>query len=91
MKLTGADYCDFVVWSPNEFIVLRISPDAEFIAQAIDKVTNFFKLGVLPVLVGKWYTKAPYYRHNQKIQQVLDHQQLTQNSDATVRDQRKVK
>ena len=63
MKLTGADYCDFVVWSPNEFIVLRISPDAEFIAQAIDKVTNFFKLGVLPELVGKWYSKAPYYRH----------------------------
>ena len=53
----------FVVWSPNEFIVLRISPDTEFTAQAIDKVTNFFKLGVLPELVGKWYTKAPCYRH----------------------------
>ena len=24
MKLTGARYCDCVVWSPNEFVVLRI-------------------------------------------------------------------
>ena len=27
--LTGAKYCDFVVWSPEEFVTLRISPDAE--------------------------------------------------------------
>ena len=74
MKLTGADYCDFVVWSPNEFIVLRISPDAEFIAQAIDKVTNFFKLGVLPELVVKWYTKAPHYRHTPEDSTSTHHQ-----------------
>ena len=62
IKLTGAKYCDFVVWSPCEFVTLRINPDAEFISQVVDKVTKFFKLGVLPELVGKWFTKAPYYR-----------------------------
>ena len=72
--MTGADYCDFVVWRPNEFKVLRISPDAEFIAQAINKVTNFFKLGALPKLVRKWYTKAPYYRHTQEDSTSTHHQ-----------------
>ena len=61
--LTGAEYCDFVVWSPEEFVTLRISPDSEYISCAIDKVTKFFQLGVLPELVGKWFTKVPYYRH----------------------------
>ena len=62
IKLTGAKYCDFVVWSPCEFVTLRINPDTEFISQVVDKVTKFYKLGVLPELVGKWFTKAPYYR-----------------------------
>ena len=57
IKMTGAEYCDFVVWSPDEFVTLRISE--EFISNVVDKVTNFFKLGILPELVGKWFTKAP--------------------------------
>ena len=61
IKLTGAHYCDFVIWSPTKFVVLHINPDIQFISQAIDKVTNFFKLGILPELVGKWFTKSPYY------------------------------
>ena len=62
MKLTGACYCDFVVWSPDEFVVLRIDLADDFIAQAFEKATAFFKIGILPELVGKWYTKAPMYR-----------------------------
>lgn len=62
MKLTGACYCDFVVWSPDEFVVLRIDPSNDFIEQAFENATTFFKTGILPELVGKWYTKAPVYR-----------------------------
>ena len=65
MKLTGARYCDFVVWSPNEFVVLQIDLADDFIAQAFEKATAFFKSGILPELVGKWYTKAPIYRQTE--------------------------
>ena len=63
IKLTNACYCDFVVWSPDELAILRIEPDDYYIAQAFDNATAFFKYGILPELVGKWYTKAPVYRH----------------------------
>ena len=43
MKLTGACYCDFVVWSPDEFVVLRIDLANDFIAQAFEKATVFLK------------------------------------------------
>ena len=32
--------------------------DKEFLVNAIAKSTHFFKYGVLPELLGKWYTKA---------------------------------
>ena len=43
----------------NCVVVLRILPDKRFIDSAIDKATEFYKVGVLPVLLGKWYSKAP--------------------------------
>ena len=51
-------YCDFVIWSPNELVVLRISYQKSFIDTAITKATNFFKLGILPELIGRWFTKS---------------------------------
>lgn len=65
MKLTGAHYCDFVVWCPNESVVLRIDLADDFITQAFEEATAFFKFGILPELVGKWYTKAPIYRQSE--------------------------
>ena len=35
----------------------RIFCDEQFILDAIDKATAFIKIGILPELVGKWYTK----------------------------------
>jgi len=40
MKRTGGRYCDFVVWSPDEFVVLRIDLAYDFIAQAFEKATK---------------------------------------------------
>ena len=31
MRVTGVSYCDFMVWTPSEFIVLRIEPNSSFI------------------------------------------------------------
>ena len=58
-KLCNASYCDFVVWSKNQgIIVQRLFPDAEFINRALQQVENFIKHGILPELVGNWYTKS---------------------------------
>ena len=59
MKLCQAEYCDFVVWRPSETVVIRLVPDKSFIELAIEQATTFFKVGILPELIGKWYSKAP--------------------------------
>lgn len=56
MKLCEVMYCDFVVWRVDELVNLRVSRDDEFLKEAMDRATTFFKYGVLPELVGKWYT-----------------------------------
>lgn len=56
-----ASYCDFCVCTFPEsgpsMHIERIYPDNDFWKNCIEKTTNFFKLCVLPELVGKWYTK----------------------------------
>ena len=59
MKLCDANYCDFVVWRASELVVIRIERDEPFLMEAIDKATTFFKYGVLPELIGKWYIRPP--------------------------------
>ena len=44
-------------------MVLRVGLDNDFITKAFQKATTFFTVGILPELVGKWYTKAPVYSH----------------------------
>ena len=65
LKLCEAVYCDFVMWSMDELLVLQIFPDPEFINGAIEEVNSFFQYGVLPELLGKWNTKAPFYCNTQ--------------------------
>ena len=56
---TSTSYCDFVAWREEELFIQRIYPNEQFIALALEKVTSFIKLGVLPELLGKWYSKGP--------------------------------
>ena len=58
---TSSSYINFVVWAPNEFLVLRVDLDNDFIPKAFQEATTFFTAGILPELVGNWYTKAPVY------------------------------
>lgn len=57
MKLCDVRYCDFVVWRSDELIVNRIERDEDFLKEAIPKATTFFKYGLLPELIAKWYTR----------------------------------
>ena len=59
IKFTSTSYCDFVAWREEELFIQRIYPSEQFIASALEKVTSFIKLGVLPELLGKWYSKGP--------------------------------
>ncbi len=40
IKLTGAGYGDFVLWSPDEQVMLRIEQDDDFIVQALDNAQH---------------------------------------------------
>ena len=57
MKFAHAQYCDFLVWRKNEFIIDRILPDVSFIDNALAKANIFVKTALLPELLGKWFTK----------------------------------
>lgn len=59
MKLCDVNFCDFIMWRSDELVVNRIERDDHFLKEAIDKATVFFKYGILPELVGKWYTRPP--------------------------------
>ena len=58
IKICKVGYCDFVIWRNDEIVVLRITLDEEFLNEAIKRAITFYKYGVLPELVGKWYTKS---------------------------------
>jgi len=57
IQLTGSAYCDFCVWTPQEIYIQRILPDEKFFTECVAKATTFFKYGVLPELLGKWFTR----------------------------------
>ncbi|XP_077080747.1 uncharacterized protein LOC143733086 [Siphateles boraxobius] len=62
MHVSTVSYCDFIVWTPQEFFIQRIMYDPVFFHNAYLKVVEFIKTGVLPELLGKWYT-APRHTH----------------------------
>ena len=57
MEVCGVNYCDFVICRASELVIIRINRDEVFLTDAIDKATTFFKYGVLPELITKWYTR----------------------------------
>jgi hypothetical protein len=58
MAATKTNYCDFVVWTPDSSNVHieRVKFDPEFFAESVVKAAHFYKVGVLPELLGKWYS-----------------------------------
>lgn len=59
MEVCNVQYADFVVWTENEVLMERISCDKGFFEAQIPKVNHFFVYGILPELIGKWYTRQP--------------------------------
>jgi len=59
LHICEVQYGDFVVWTPQGIHVERILPQHDFFQQKVDIIEEFYKQGVLPELLGKWYTKVP--------------------------------
>ena len=53
----------YIVWSEKDLFIERAYLDNEFTSDAMDKAIVFFKVAVLPKLVGKWYSKYQYRAH----------------------------
>lgn len=58
IHVTKRNYCDFVVWNPTGLHVERLMPDQQIIQETSPKAEKFFRLCILPELVGKWFTRA---------------------------------
>jgi len=57
--VTKAKYCDFVVWTSNQFnstFVQRISADQEFFTASLESARIFYVNAILPELLGKSFT-----------------------------------
>lgn len=60
MHVCRVDYCDFVVWSEGDGVSIeRVPKDEAFFQNIIGDLKHLFIYGVLPELVGKWYTRRP--------------------------------
>ncbi len=57
IKICSASYSDFVVWQEQDLFVQRIYLDEPFITYAFMKANDLIKVGILPELVGKWFSK----------------------------------
>ncbi|XP_041920947.1 uncharacterized protein LOC121684885 isoform X3 [Alosa sapidissima] len=56
MRVAEVMYADFVVWTPQELFTQRILFDESFFDQAYLSVEEFIRTGILPELLGKWFT-----------------------------------
>lgn len=56
LHIANAEYCDFVVWNRNDIFVERILPDLEFWDDVIPKVERFFRISILPEILGQQVT-----------------------------------
>lgn len=49
--MTDRDYCDFVVWTPQQMSVQKVYRDPSFINKLINKLTTFYVEHMLPKLL----------------------------------------
>ena len=59
MKFCCASYANFVVWTEKQWFVQRIYPDEPFISNVLESCNTFIKIGILPEIIGKYYSKEP--------------------------------
>ena len=81
MAVCQLKFCDFVVWSEKDYIIERITFDVDFYASKMDKVQNFFVYGMLPEILGKWYTRKPVANSDNIVQVLPSNDDSAQDDD----------
>lgn len=71
MFMTDTEFCDLVVWTEEESVIRRIKRDNFYIHELIVAAENFFKVAVLPELVGRFFSRGPGGNPTNKLQQLL--------------------
>ena len=56
---TGANYCDFNVYTKESIHIEQIKPDNSFWEETVRKAKKFFEIGILPQLLGRWFSHPP--------------------------------
>jgi hypothetical protein len=59
LHVCKVNYGHFVVWTENTIAVERIEPDYPFFNDILQSVKHLYIYGILPEIVGKWYTRKP--------------------------------
>ena len=59
LNVCKLSYGDFVVWTEGGIAVERIFVDKTFYETVMQDVEHFFIYGILPEIIGKWYTRKP--------------------------------
>lgn len=57
INLIEKEYCDFVIWSQQKVIVIRVEAEIEFWSAAIGKALSFHEKIIMPELLAKFYTE----------------------------------
>ena len=57
LNITNLKYCHFVVFTCNVFYHERIYPDCALRESVQAKVTEFWRICILPEVLGHWYTR----------------------------------
>ena len=68
LNVCKVQYCDFVVWTEQNTVIERIVVDKPFFEDILEDVKHFFIYGMLPELLGKWYTRKPVADSNGIVQ-----------------------
>ena len=51
ISVTKVSYCDFMVWTPSEFLVIRIEPNFFFVESVTEQCDLFWDSVILKELV----------------------------------------
>lgn len=50
LLVTGAEFCDFVVFTKNDLFIQRIKPDVKFMQDMLDRLSDFYFQHIKPLL-----------------------------------------
>ncbi|XP_077492150.1 uncharacterized protein LOC144103258 [Amblyomma americanum] len=74
MYVCKANYCNFVLWTLKDFIVIRVYKDAQFCDKMVKRCEEYFKLILLPELCFHYWTD----RSRDNVQETVEEPQTAQ-------------